>query len=66
MLPQMQEVIAKLEDLSPERLQEVEDFIDFLRQRDSDRRLRLAFATASEEVFAKVWDNDDDAIYDEP
>jgi len=29
----------KLQTLSPERISEVEDFIDFLSQRDSDRQL---------------------------
>ncbi len=64
MLPQVHHVIQKLEHLSPERLAEVEDFIDFLHQRDQEKRLRQDFAQASEAAFAKVWDNDDDAIYD--
>lgn len=64
MQPQVQHVLEKLEHLSPDRLAEVEDFIDFLQQRDQDRRLRRDFARASEAAFVKVWDNDDDAIYD--
>lgn len=60
----IQYVLEKLEHLSPERLAEVEDFIDFLQQRDQDKRLRRDFAQASEAAFNKVWDNDDDAIYD--
>jgi len=64
MQPQVQHVLEKLEHLSPDRLVEVEDFIDFLRQRDQDKRLRRDFAHASEGAFAKVWDNDSDAIYD--
>jgi hypothetical protein len=56
--------VRKLEHLSPERLAEVEDFIDFLQQREQDSRLRKDFASASETAFAKLWDNDDDAIYD--
>lgn len=61
---QVQHVLEKLETLSPDRLAEVEDFIDFLQQRDQDKRLRRDFAQASEVAFNKVWDNDDDAIYD--
>lgn len=57
-------MIEKLEHLSPGRLAEVADFIDFLRQRDQDKRLRQDYAQASEASFNKVWDNDDDAIYD--
>ena len=61
---QVQHMLEKLEHLSPERLAEVEDFIDFLNQRDQDKRLRRDYTRASEETFSKVWDNDDDAIYD--
>lgn len=64
MQPQVQHMLEKLEHLSPDRLAEVEDFIDFLQQRDQDKRLRQEFARASEAAFAKVWDNDEDAIYD--
>ena len=64
MQPQVQHVLEKLEHLSPDRLAEVEDFIDFLQQRDQGKLLRRDFARASEAAFVKVWDNDDDAIYD--
>jgi hypothetical protein len=64
MQPQVQHMLEKLEHLSPDRLAEVEDFIDFLQQRDQDKRLRQDFKQASEATFSKVWDNDDDAIYD--
>lgn len=64
MQPQVKQMIEKLEHLSPGRLAEVADFIDFLRQRDQDKRLRQDYAQASEASFNKVWDNDDDAIYD--
>lgn len=43
---------------------EVEDFVDFLRQRDSDRRMVRAAARLSEGSLSKVWDNPDDAEYD--
>lgn len=66
MTPQLKQVQQKLGQLPPERLAEVEDFIDFLRERDQDRRLRRDYAQASEAAFAKVWDNDEDAVYDEP
>lgn len=65
MQPQLQHMLEKLEHLSPERLAEVEDFIDFLQQRDKDKGLRQDYAHASEAAFAKVWDNDEDAIYDQ-
>lgn len=64
MQTQVTHVMRKLECLSPERLAEVDDFIDFLQQRDLDKNLRHDFAEASEAAFAKLWDNDDDAVYD--
>lgn len=56
-------LIDKLKELPPQKLAEVEDFVDFLRIRE-ERRLTQAAAKASEPVFAKVWDNDEDAAYD--
>ncbi|MFA4837568.1 MAG: toxin-antitoxin system, antitoxin component, Xre family protein [Dehalococcoidia bacterium] len=57
-------LISKIRVLPPERLMEVEDFIDFLRQAGEDRQLRQAAAKLSEDAFSKVWDNPDDAEYD--
>ena len=65
MTPRLEEIQHKLEQLAPDRLAEVEDFIDFLRERDLDRQLRQDHAQASEAAFAKIWDNDSDAVYDE-
>ena len=64
MQTQVCHVVEKLQHLSPERLSEVNDFIDFLQHRDQGDSLRRDFAIASEAAFAKIWDNDDDAIYD--
>ena len=64
MLPQVQYVLDKLQHLSPDRLEEVEDFIDFLQQRDQDNCLLQDFSDASAAASANVWDDDDDdAIY---
>ncbi len=57
-------LIEKLKDLPPEKLAEVEDFVDFLRERDDARKFTHASALLSEPAFAKVWDNDSDAEYD--
>jgi len=59
-----QVLIEKLKSLPPERVAEVEDFVDFLRMRDEERALERAAAGAAEPVFGKVWNNDDDAAYD--
>jgi hypothetical protein len=54
----------KLKRLSLERLTEAEDFIDFLLKRDWSKRLLQTYVQVSEDVFEKVWDNDDDVVYD--
>ena len=55
----------KIRQLPPQRLAEVEDFVDFLRTRENERRLVCGAAKASEASLAQVWDNDDDAAYDQ-
>ena len=55
----------KIQNLPPERVAEVEDFVDFLAARDHDRALVYAATRLSEASFAEVWDNADDADYDQ-
>ncbi|MHB8744752.1 MAG: toxin-antitoxin system, antitoxin component, Xre family protein [Sulfuricaulis sp.] len=62
---QKRTLIDKLDQLPPERVAEVEDFVDFLRSRDQDRSLTRATSKVSEASFKKVWDNPDDAAYDQ-
>jgi hypothetical protein len=59
-----QDLIEKIRRLPEDKLVEVEDFLDFLRQRQEERWLAQAAAGVSEAAFAKVWDNPDDAEYD--
>lgn len=54
---------AKLKRLPPEKLAQVEDFVDFIAERD-DRRLTAAAASLSEASLARIWDNSGDAAYD--
>jgi hypothetical protein len=58
-------LIEKIRSLPPDKAAEVEDFIDFLRSREADRDLRDAATRVSEQAFARVWDNSDDAAYDQ-
>lgn len=60
----IEQMIQKLQALSPNRISEVEDFIDFLSQRDDDKQLTQAAMDASEPALNAVWDNADDAEYD--
>lgn len=70
MTQSQQVLIEKIASLPPQRLAEVEDFVDFLRAREAgketerDSRLAAQAARASEPAFARVWDNDEDAAYD--
>jgi hypothetical protein len=59
-----QVLIEKIRQLPPQRLAEVEDFVDFLRTREDDQPLTQAAARASEASFSAVWNNDEDAAYD--
>jgi hypothetical protein len=59
-----QALIEKLKKLPPERVAEVEDFVDFLRTRDEERALARATTRAAVPSFERVWNNDDDAAYD--
>jgi hypothetical protein len=56
-------LVEKIHSLPPEKVAEVEDFVDFLAQRD-ERQLTRAAAQLSEKAFRKVWDNPRDAAYD--
>ncbi len=62
--PRETHLIAKLKELPPQRLAEVEDFVDFLRTREGNRAVVRAAAKAAEPAFARIWDNSDDAAYD--
>ncbi len=59
-----QVLIDKIKRLPPQRMAEVEDFVDFLRGREDEQRLTHAAAKASEPSFAEIWDNNEDAAYD--
>ncbi len=57
-------LINKFEALPPERINEVENFIDFIKQRDQTRQLTQAAMRTAEPSLKKVWDNPADAVYD--
>ena len=61
----VQTLIEKIRVLPPDKTVEVEDFVDFLRHRVADRRLSQAATKLEEAAFAQVWDNPDDADYDQ-
>lgn len=63
-MPANQALIEKINTLTLDRLAEVEDFVDFIRQRDQDRAITRAASAASAPAFAAVWNNPEDDAYD--
>lgn len=63
--PLPQALLEKLKQLPPDKWVEVEDFIDFLLTRTPDRQLVTTATKLSENAFQIVWDNSDDAEYDQ-
>ncbi len=57
-------LIEKIRALPSERVAEVEDFVDFLHQRNEDHCLTQAAGKLSEGAFQKIWDNPEDDDYD--
>ena len=64
MLVNTQMLIEKIQSLPPDRVAEVDDFVDFLRLREQERSITQRAAHVSAPAFAAVWDNPDDEAYD--
>ena len=58
-------LLEKIRSLPPDKTAEIEDFVDFLARREEDRQLTRAAMRLSEDVLRRVWDNPEDAAYDE-
>lgn len=59
-----QTLLEKIQSLPPERVEQIEDFVDFLKTREQDRAVVQGAARLAENAFREVWDNADDAEYD--
>ena len=61
-------LIRKIGALPVARVAEVEDFVDFIGQRESDiasgRALRTATRDATAPALARIWNNPEDDVYD--
>lgn len=57
-------LIEKIRSLSPEKFIELQDFVEFLSQKNMERKLINAGNKLAEDAFKKVWDNPEDAEYD--
>jgi hypothetical protein len=63
-MPDTQSLIEKIQALPVERIAEIEDFVDFIREREQERALSRAAAATSAPAFATVWNNPEDDAYD--
>lgn len=61
---QVETLIEKIKHLRSERIGEVIDFVDFINQRD-ERGLVQAATKMSEQSFEKVWNNEEDDVYNQ-
>ena len=59
------ELMEKIRSLPPDKITVLKDFIDFLLTRSQAGVLVDTATTLSEAAFAKIWDNPEDAEYDE-
>ena len=64
-IQQIEQVVRKLQLLPPDRVSEVEDFIDFLSQRGLDQQVVQAAMAASQPALSEIWNNPEDAEYDQ-
>ena len=60
----LRELVAKLQTLSPEDLEKVELLVEHMHSHLQDRLASRHTAASSEAAFSRVWDNEEDSIYD--
>jgi hypothetical protein len=59
-----QKLFDKIRRLPPEKVAVVDDFVEFLQHRDEMESLVKAAGKISEKSFQQVWENPEDAEYD--
>lgn len=60
----LEKLIRKIGALPRARVAEVDDFVDFIGQRENEIALRNAARDASAPSLARVWNNSEDDVYD--
>jgi len=61
---QHKELFNKIRRLPPEKIEVIDDFVEFLSHRDETDSLVRVAGKLSEKSFKKVWNNPEDAEYD--
>ena len=64
-LPNEAELLEKIRALPADKIAEVEDFVEFLQQKSEAAQVVRAVSSIAEPAFNKIWNNPDDAEYDE-
>jgi hypothetical protein len=59
-----QDLLEKIRALPADKIAEVADFVEFLRSRQEELNAERSVTQISEASFRNVWDNSDDADYD--
>ncbi len=60
----VERLFSKIQRLPPEKVAVVDDFVNFLESRGKEDNLVNAAGKLSEQSFQKIWDNPEDAEYD--
>jgi len=55
---------VKVNQLTVQQIEQVEQFIDSLAENNTDSQLLSASSKMAESAFERVWDNPEDAEYD--
>jgi hypothetical protein len=63
-VPNAQALPEKIQALPPERIAEVEDFVEFIAAREQRRVFTREAAAVRTPAFAAVWNNPEDDAYD--
>ncbi len=58
-----QALMEKIQTLPPERIAEIEDFVEFIAAREQQQSLTRAAAITSAPAFEAIWDNPEDDAY---
>jgi hypothetical protein len=63
-MPNAKALLEKIAALPAEGIAEIEDFVEFIAAREQERSLTRAATETSKPVFAAIWDNPEDSVYD--
>jgi hypothetical protein len=63
-MPIKETLYLEIEKLPEEMIPEIMDYVAFMESKSGKLELTRKTQTLSEPAFSKIWDNEEDAIYD--